>query len=272
MNINMKDFNSLIQQILGESRKVLLEMPVATRGYEYWVQGILQRLGNDGEKGWEQAGLRRKEGSNQRDYFNAEVFVFRTFSETIAQKIDFAITLLDQKGVIDSLQTLKGNVDEILRVANLATCMRSQEIKESFVDGLNSVPSTNNTLFIRSDWFIEMFIRAITEKLFSYIFKPNTDAIPVHDFYGRPPDVKPQGVLDFFNPAIDEVVFQKDIEAALIIGLDGKPPVLAEVALEFGFKYKKHVHDLQNTSRLLSQCRAEIVTDFETKHRKLRTI
>lgn len=272
MNTNMKGFNTLIQQILGESRKVLLEMPVATRGYEYWVQGILQRLGNEGEKGWDQAGLRGKQGSNQRDYFNAQVFVFRTFAETISRKIDFAIDQLVQKGVISSLQTLKDNVDEILKVANLATCIRSQEIKEAFIEGLKRVPLTNNSLFIRSDWFIEMFIRAITDKLFSQIFKQNTENVPVYDFYGRSIDDKPQGILDFFNPAIDEIAFQKDIEDALRTGLDGNPPILVEVALEFGFNYKSHERDLSNTVRLLSQCRAEIVTDFKTKSKTLSTL
>ena len=272
MNTNMENFNSLIQQILGESKKVLLEMPVATRGYEYWVQGILQRLGNEGEKGWNQAGLRIKLGSNQRDYFNAEVYAFRTFAETIEQKIDFAITQLVQQGVLNSLQDLKDNVDAILKVANLTTCMRSQEIKETFIEGLQSVPLTNNSLFIRSDWFIEMFIRAITEKLFSQIFKPNTENVSVRDYYGRPPDEKPQGVLDFFNPAIDEKEFQKDIRDALKTGLDGNPPVLVEVALEFGFNYKSNDHDLSNTVRLLSQCRAEIVTDFRTKSKTLSIV
>lgn len=265
-SINMDSFTYLVQNILNEATDLLVEMPVATRSKDIWIQSILNRLGSEGEKGWYQADLKRKEGSNQRNYFNAEVFIFKTFAKTITEKLEYAIDILSQQGVVTDLQTLKTNIEKILSAANLSNCTRSEEIKKALIDGLNEVPETNNSLIINADWFIEMFIVAVSEKLFNYIFTPNVKRLPVKDFYKRPEDVKSQGVLDFYNPSLDEATFIEQIQTALLTGINGNPPILPVVANEFGFKYKKHVHDLINTSRILAQCREEIVSDFETNH------
>lgn len=260
----MYTFTSLVDNILNETKSILFEMPVATQGRDVWVRGVLNRFGTYGEKGWVQSQARPAQGVNQRDNFHTSLFVVDKLADLLRATLAKALTQLFKQGIIRTKKDILTNLSTIMQVSGLDKCALRSNIEDVIQSSYESMPG-DVPVPVSSLWFKELILVALATKIFDYIFKPNVDNIAVSDFYKRP--FKQQGVLPFFNSALTELDFINEIKTALVEGFGSdKPPLLLVIAKDLGIDYTPTKIDIENMSRLFAQCRAEIVSDFESNH------
>jgi len=275
----MIKFTDLVEHVLS-TQDILLEMPVATSSLQAWTAGIISRIGVVGRKGWStpespNAGTRSRRSANQGDTYNSKRYCFDAIANEIVSKLDRGVDKLINQNKITDYQSFKDNSSLIIDTAGFNSAVRD-ELQDCLDAGISEMSSVNNTFAISTNWFINLGIELVANKLFKFVFKSNVDEpqVSVNDYYGRSATEKPQGVLDFVNLTNSDIEFAKIIYDALDIGDPDNPedykPVLREVYSIIDIPYKRSDFNLINTSRLLAQCREGIVTDFPTTHQSER--